>query len=178
MKFPAIICAIAAVCLALTGCPSSARVTANYDHNTNFAQFRTFSFANVKTENPLFENRIKSEVSKDLEAKGFHEAPTGGDLEITAVGSTRSRRYYQTFYNNPGFGWYWWGGFGPNYTTTREVHYRVGTLVLDMYNGRTKHLVWRGTAANGLHHSPQANTIQLDMAIDKMLTNFPPGGNS
>lgn len=178
MKFPAMVCCAAIVCIALTGCPSGARITTDYNHNTNFAQFRTFSFADVQTDNPFFEQRIKSDVSKDLEAKGLRELPSGGDLEITAVGAIHNHREYQTFYNNPRFGYYWWGGFGPGYTTTRVIHYRVGTLVLDMYNGRTRHLVWRGTAANGISRSPDQNASQLNRAIDKMLKNFPPGGVS
>ena len=178
MKFSAIVCSAAVVCFALTGCPSSARVTTDYNHNTNFAQFRTFSFADVQTDNPFFEQRIKDGVSKDLEAKGLREMPAGGDLEITAVGAVHNHREYQTFYSNPGFGYYWWGGFGPGYTKTRAIHYRVGTLVLDMYNGRTKHLVWRGTAADGLGHSPKRNTSRLKAVIDTMLKNFPPGSNN
>ena len=178
MKVPAIFCSTAILCLALTGCPSSANVTTDYNHNTNFAQFQTFSFADVKTDNPFFEQRIKDEVSRDLQGKGLREVPSGGDLELTAVGAVHNRREYQTFYNNPGFGWYWWGGFGPGYSTTREIHYRVGTLVLDMYDNQSKHLVWRGTAANGVGNSPDKNTGRLNQAIDKLLKNFPPGTNS
>jgi hypothetical protein len=83
-------------------------------------------------------------------------------------------------YNNPGFDFDWWDEddfYGPNYygySTTRMVHSRVGTLVLDMYNATTKRQVWRSTSANWLNHSPQRNTRHLRQAIDRMLSNFPP----
>lgn len=174
MKLPGILCSTTIICVVLTGCPSGAKVSVDYNHNTNFSQYKTFAFADVKTDNPFFEQRIEDEVTKDLQAKGLRRVDSQGDLEITAVGAVHNRKEYQTFYNNPGFGYYWWGGFGPGYSTTRTIHYKVGTLVLDMYDRQSKHLVWRGTAANGVGNSPEQNTGRLDEAIDKMLKNFPP----
>jgi len=176
MRLPAILGSAAILCVALTGCPSGANVTVDYNHNVNFSQHKTFAFADVKTDNPFFEQRIENDVSQDLEAKGLRRVNDHGDLEITAVGAVHDRRMYETFYNNPRFGYYWWGwgGYGARYTTTRTIHYRVGTLVLDMYDGQSKHLLWRGTAANGVTRSPQENTARLRRAIDKMLNNFPP----
>lgn len=162
-------------CFALTGCPSG-NVQVDYDHQVDFSQFRTFSFADVKTDNPFFEQRIVEAVGRDLEAKGLRIVPSDGDLQITAVGAVHNRREYQTFYYNPRFNYYWWGWPGyPGYaSTTRTVHYRVGTLVLDMYNGRTRHLVWRGIAANVVSPSPRQNTNHLYDAINQMLKKYPP----
>ena len=156
----------------LAGCPN-ATVHTDYDHNANFSQFKTFSFAHVQTENQLYEQRIKDEVSKDLEAKGLQMTPSGGDLEVTAVGASHNRKYYQTFYNGPGFGYYY-GGFGLGSQTTQVVHYKVGTLVLDMYDNQSKRLLWRGTASRSLGSSPEEKTSNLYATIDQMLSNFPP----
>lgn len=163
------------VMASLTGCPSSANIHTDYDHNANFSQLHTFSFGNVATDDPLYQQRIKDEISKDLEAKGLQQAQGKGDLVVTAVGAVHNRKEYQTFYNDPGFGYYW-GGFGTGFdnTTTSVVHYKVGTLVLDMYNAQTKHLVWRGTASRGVSGNPDTNTASVDGAIDKMLSSFPP----
>lgn len=178
MKFSAklsiALCSALFLCLGLTGCPSG-NVQVDYDHTVYFGNYHTFSFADVKTDNPFFQQRIEDAVSHDLEARGLQFVPTGGDLEITAVGAVHDRQFYQTFYN-PRFGYYWWGWPGyPGYaTTTRTVHYQVGTLVLDMYDGHTRRLVWRGIAANSLSRSPQENTGKLYSAINQMLKHFPP----
>ena len=164
-----------ALCVFLTGCPGGASISTDYDHNANFSQFKTFSFAHVTTDNPLYEQRIKDEVTKDLQAKGLQPASGQGDLVVTAVGSVRNRKEYQTFYNDPGFGYYW-GGFGPGFSTTSTTvrHYKVGTLVLDLYNGNNKHLVWRGIAKRGVSGDADTNTAQVNVAIDKMLDRYPP----
>lgn len=174
VKLPLVVCSTLLVCLVLTACPSG-NVKVDYDHTVYFLKYRTFSFADVKTDNPFFEKRIEDAVTHDLQAKGLQLVPSDGDLQLTAVGAVQNRQFYQTFYN-PRFGYYWWGWPGyPGYaTTTRRVHYQVGTLVLDMYDGHSRHLVWRGIAANGVTASPRENTKRLYQAINDMLKHFPP----
>lgn len=175
MKFPAL-CVAVLLCAGLIGCPNGANVRVDFDHHVNFSQFRTFSFAHVKSDDPFFQQRIVDAVSRNLEADGLQPVPSGGELELTAVGAVHNQRMYQTFYDSPAFGYYWWGfpGYPAYRTRTRVVNYQVGTLVLDMYNGRTKDLVWRGIASNGISSHPEENIGRLNQAVDKLLKNFPP----
>jgi hypothetical protein len=87
------------------------------------------------------------------------------------VGSAQNQQEYQTFYDGMG-GWRR-GGLGNEATTTVQ-NYKVGTLVLDMYDAKTKQLVWRGTASDTLSNNPQHNEKDLDKAVEKMLKKFPP----
>lgn len=184
LRYPAVLSSAIILCALLIGCPSSANVSVDYNHNVNFAQFKTFSFAHVKTDNPFFEDRVKQDVTRNLDSDGLRRVSSDGDLQLTAVGAIHDQQEYQTFYNNPGFGFDWWDEddfYGPQYygtATTRTVHYRLGTLVLDMYNGRTKKLVWRGTASNSVTNSAEVNTDRLRKAIHRMLRNFPPSTTS
>jgi hypothetical protein len=52
----------------------------------------------------------------------------------------------------------------------------VGTLVLDMYDGKTHKLVWRGTADEVISRSTDKNDDSMDKAINAMLDKFPPKG--
>ncbi len=165
-----------ALAASLSGCPGGATIHTDYDHNAKFSDFHTFSFGHVETDNPLYEQRIKDEVSKDLQAKGLQPAGNGnGDIVVTAVGSQHNQKEYNTFYNGGGFGYYY-GGFGPGFgsTTTTVQNYKVGTLVLDMYNSGNKQLLWRGVASRGISGNSDDNRRGVNMAIDKMLSNFPP----
>ena len=89
-----------------------------------------------------------------------------------AVGSTRNQQEYNTFYN--GLGGWRWGGFGE--TTTTVDSYKIGTLVLDMYDSRNKQLIWRGTASDTLSNKPDKDEKKLDKTVEKMLKSFPPKG--
>lgn len=126
----------------------------------------------VQTDNPLWQNRIKDAVNKELQAKGWREVPSGGEVELTAVGAVRNQREYQAFYNGMPGGW-WWGGFGDMATTT-VTNNPVGTLVLDMYDPGTKHLIWRGISSNTLSNKTEKNEHKLDDSVKKMFNNFPP----
>ncbi len=176
MKRLAFVAGATLLTVGLAGCPGGASVSTDYDHNANFSQFKTFSFAHVTTDNPLYERRIRDEVSKDLEAKGLRPAEGNGELVVTAVGSVHNRREYQTFYDDPGFGYYWGGfgdGFGPGYQTTQVVKYPVGTLVIDMYNGSNKHLVFRGVAKRGISGNADNNIAGVNSAIDRIVNAYP-----
>jgi hypothetical protein len=50
----------------------------------------------------------------------------------------------------------------------------VGTLVLDIYDSGSHHLVWRGMAHDTLSDKPEKNAQKLDKAVDKMFRKFPP----
>ena len=91
---------------------------------------------------------------------------------VNAIEATHNRQTLNTFYNGFGGGWRW-GGFG-NATTTVD-NYKVGTLVLDMFDGQTKKLVWRGSASDTLSNKTDTNIKNLDKGVQKMLKHFPPG---
>jgi Domain of unknown function (DUF4136) len=156
----------------LAGFAVAQDVHTDYDHHIPFERFHTYSWGKVKTTNPLWEDRIREAVDKDLQEKGWQKVASGGDVVVMAVGSTQNQQEYQTFYDGLGGGWRW-GGFGEEATTTVQ-NVRVGTLVVDMYDPSSKHLIWRGTSSETLSGNPEHNEKNLDKAVDKMFKNFPP----
>lgn len=146
-------------------------VHTDWDKKANFERYHSYSWGKIHTSNPLWQSRIQDAVDKDLQAKGWQKVPSGGDVTLMAVGSARNQQEYQTFYDGLGGGWRW-GGFG-NATTTVQ-NYKVGTLVLDMYDASNKQLIFRGTATDTLSENPEKNENKLEKSVDKMLKKFPP----
>lgn len=172
MKIPRLPLFAITAALVLTAFASAQDVKTDYDHHANFSQYHTYSWAKVKTSDPLWESRIQDAVDKDLQGKGWQKVDNGGDVALTAVGSARNQKEYQTFYD--GMGAWRWGGFGE--TTTQVENYPVGSLVLDMYDAHNKQLIWRGVASQSLSDKPEKNEQKLDKAVNKMLDHFPPKG--
>ena len=156
----------------LAGTGMAQEVHTDYDHHVPFEKFHTYSWGKVQTSNPLWVDRIREAVDKDLSEKGWQKEASGGDVVLMAVGSAQNQKEYQTFYDGLGGGW-GWGGWDTMATTTVE-NVRVGTLVVDMYDANNKHLVWRGTASNTLSGNPEHNEKNLDKDVDKMFKDFPP----
>ena len=125
------------------------------------------------------------------------EVQAGCDIAVRAIGSVREQTEYNTFYNGfgpgwgyggwggPGFGYGYgggWGGFGAGGlgggSVTRVEQIPVGTLVVDLYATRTKHLVFRGISASQVSRHADKNTRRLNIAVEKMFKKFPPKGDS
>ena len=106
-----------------------------------------------------------------MTAKGWTQVDSGGDISVVAMEIMRDQQTLNTFYDGFGGGWRW-GGFGD--ATTTVDNYKVGTLVLDMFDTQTKKLVWRGSASDTLSDKTDKNIKNLDKGVEKMLRDFPP----
>jgi hypothetical protein len=160
-----------AVMLTFTLLAAAQNVQTDYDHHVAFDQFHTYSWGQIKTEDSLWEPRVRNAVDKALQSKGWQMVESGGQVTVSAVGAVKNTQYYQTFYN--GMGGWGWGGFGTTATTSVQNE-RVGTLVVDVYDSNDKKLIWRGVATDTLAGSPEKNQKKLQKAADKMFKKFPP----
>jgi len=162
--------------VALLGSASFAlKVKTDYDRTANFSQYKTFSWEAVNTRDQLNIDRIKNAVNADLVAKGWTQVPSGGGISLVAIEATKNEQTLNTFYNGFGGGWRWRGAGGNS--TTYVDNYKVGTLVLDMFDSQSKKLVWRGSASDTLSDKSDKNIKNLDKGIQKMLKDFPPDTN-
>jgi len=149
------------------------KVTTDYPKDVDFSRYKTFMWIKQpKTADPLMQRRIVDDVSAALTAKGLTPAASDADLAIAAHTATREERSLDTFYNGFGGGWRWGGGFGS--ATTRVNRYEVGSLVVDIFDGRTKEALWRGTATKMISDDPEKNIKSLNKALASMFKAFPP----
>ena len=161
---------------------NAADVKTDFDKHADFSRIHTYSWGSVSTSNPLFVNRIKDEVNKNLQEKGWQLVESGGDATIFAKGNVHNQQELQTYYNGFPGGWggrWGWGGWGwrdgwGDTTTTTLTNHPVGSLVLDIFDAKSKDLIFRGISAANLHDDPEKNTKELDKDIDKMFDHFPP----
>lgn len=150
-------------------------VQTDFDHQANFSQYKTYSWQAIKPENSLWDSRIKSAVDAQLAAKGWSRVDTDGAVAIVAVKTSRTQRTLNTFYDGFGGGWRWrgFGGFGES--TTTENDYKEGTLIIDLYDAKTKQLIWRGSVEDMISDKAEKNEKNLDKGVAKMFKSFPPG---
>lgn len=148
-------------------------VKVDYDHGANFSGIKTYSWSKVQTANSIWDDRVKDAVSKDLAAEGWTQVPSGGDVALVAIEKTSMHQQYNTFYDGFG-GWRWRGMGGMGESTTTVDNYKVGTLIVSMFDSNSKQLIWRGTSSSDLSGNPEKNTKKLDKDVDKMFKKFPP----
>ena len=158
--------------VSLTSISFAQQIKTDYDRNANFRQYKTFSFEKVQTKDQLWVDRITSAISAALTAKGLTQVSSGGDLSIVAIEMTKDQQTLNTFYDNFGGGWRWGEGLGEATTTTNT--YRVGTLVVDLFDTNSKKLIWRGSESDALSDKSSKNIKNLDKGVEKLFKEYPP----
>ena len=150
------------------------QVKTDYDRAAHFSQYKTFSWEKVQTPDPLWVDRIKAAVDAALAAKGWTRVESGGDISIVAIDINRNQQTLNTFYDDFGGGFRWrgFGGFGE--ATTTSDTYTVGTLVVDLFDAKTKTLVWRGVSSGMLSNKSGKNIENLNKGVQKLFQHFPP----
>lgn len=174
MKYLSKMAASLGLTLVLASALLAQHVKTDYDHSANFSQYKTYSWEKAQTKDPFMVDRIKSAVNRSLAAKGWTEVSSGGDVEVFAVETTQKQQTLDTFYNGFGGGRLSRGGgagFG-DATTTVET-YRVGTLIVDLFDAKTEKLIWRGSSSDTLSDNADKNTKNLDKGVNKMFQHFP-----
>jgi hypothetical protein len=174
MKYQSKIATTVGVILVLAAVSFAQDVKSDYDHSANFGQYKTFSWEKVQTKDPLLVDRIKEAVNSALSSKGWTLVPSGGDVEVFAMETTQEQQTLDTFYNGFGGGRRWggFGGFGDATTTVDK--YKVGTLVVDLFDAKTEKLIWRSSSSDTLSNNADKNTKNLDKGVNKMFQHFPP----
>jgi hypothetical protein len=177
MKMQRAVFVLMALVLLFAGKSWAGDVKTDYDRNANFGNYKTYSWEKVKTQDPLVADRIKNAVNAALAAKGWTQVDSGGDISIVAMEITKKQQSLNTFYDGFGGGWGWrgfgGGGFGEATTTTET--YKVGALVVDLFDTKTKQLVWRGNSSDTLSNNSDKNIKNMDKDVQKMFKQFPPG---
>jgi Domain of unknown function (DUF4136) len=179
--------ALLAAALMGTATAFAGNVQTDYNHSADFSQYKTYSWGKVKTTDPFFVTRVQNAVNQQLQAKGWTLAPTGGSVTVFATDNIHDQQEIQTMYDGLGGGWGggwgwggwgWGGGWGPGFgsgvATTTTTNQNVGNLVIDLFEGSSKQILWRGIATENLSSNDAKNTKQLDQDIAKMFKTFPP----
>jgi hypothetical protein len=149
----------------------AASIKTDYDHAANFSGYHTYSWIKVNAGDTLWADRISRAVDEQLAAKGMTKVSSGGDLGVSAFGSTHNQQSIETFYNGFGGGWRW-HGFGD--ATSEVINTPVGTLMVDVFDGQTKRLVWRANSSESLSGKEDKNEKKLEHDVADMFKHFPP----
>jgi uncharacterized protein DUF4136 len=158
-------------------------VKVDFDKAADFSKYKTFALKiGTRWNNEISENRVSNEIKQTLVEKGWTvEDPAKADTIVVLHGATEKQKTLNTFYTGMGgYGGYGWrgvgyGGMGMGSATTTASEYVVGTLVVDIFDAKSKALLFRGTAQDEISDKPEKNIKKMDKAATKMFKDFPPG---
>jgi Domain of unknown function (DUF4136) len=152
-------------------------VTVDYDHSINFLKFKTYTLQKVHATDPGVESRLSIAVDRNLQTRYLHSDSSNPDLIVAVVEASQDKQEYTTFYDSLG-GLSWQRGWGSgNFmdgtATVQDIP--VGTLVFDIWDAKTKKLIWRGTILEPASVTGNKEADQkLDKAVGQVLAQYPP----
>jgi len=171
----------------ITGC-TTIRVSQDYKPSITFTEMKTFAWkhakqrktGDVRIDSPFNDERIRAAVDKALTEKGYILSSERPDVYVSYDYSIRSK--IASTSNGPviGFGFGTGGrnsamGFGVS--TGNDVgQYDEGQLVIDLTDGITDDLLWRGTSTSrvDIQAAPERTSLLFYKMVEKNLAQFPP----
>lgn len=167
----------------LSGC-STISVVTDYDKDVNFGKFKTFNFKVPKEKNdtypaiinPINQRRIENAIKEEMDVRGYTLSDKP-DLWITYYVKVQNKVNYQTttygpsYYGPYYYGWYY--GYSPSWTTVDAIHYKEGTLVIDLVDAKANKLAWYGIGTGTLAENPERIEQKINEAVSKIFNKYP-----
>ncbi len=170
--------------MVLSSC-SSIQVTADYDKDVNFKDYKTFTLLPWNAHNdsivsPFVKERILEALKNEMIKRGYFYVADlkKADLGVNSYVLLRKKtdyQYYQDYYGPYGYyygsPWAWGGYYGTPYTTVQKRDYVEGTLIIDVFDTKQKKLIWQGIGVGEVnHHSSGKNVAKT---INQIFFKYP-----
>jgi hypothetical protein len=164
---------VAAVVLAflLSTLSFAQKINTDYDRSANFSNYHTYMWE--KSPHPargFWDQRIVEAVDKELQAKGLTKVDANPDVWVVYSNSIHDQK--EVIGTGYGFGPAW--DWGPGNVTYNTYVTKQGTLVVEIADSKDKELLWRGSATDTISDNSNKNINNLNKAISKMFSYYPP----
>jgi len=178
--------------LLLSGC-SGISVNQDFSPGADFSSLTVWDWMppserrsnDPRANNQILDQRIRAAVETQMQAKGFTKVDSGEPKFRVGYNLILEDRVdYETVNTYWGSGWGYRGVYGryggPTMGTSQTYarEYTKGTLIIDFFDVASHELVWRGSAEGKIHEytDPVKKQERANQAVQKILSQFPPGG--
>lgn len=167
----------------LSGSQLYSQVTCNYDKNVDFTTYKTYRFEGWQDEsdkilNDLDKKRLLDSFSSEFKSRNLQYVKEGGDIVVTlyvVIENKTSTTAYTNYNGGMGYGYgvRWGYGMGSATTTYSENDYQVGTMVVDVYDGKSKQLVWQGSSRSTISKNIGKRDLTIIKKVKKLMKKYP-----
>jgi hypothetical protein len=165
----------------------NAQVNSDYDKSTDFSKYKTYSIEGWEKNsdqilNPFDKQRITDALKSELESRGITQVESNGEIAVTLYLTIKETTDYTAYTNfNGGLGYAGaWGyargfgmGMGSATTTVNPTTYKVGTLIIDMYDNTSKKMIWQGDMTSDVETNASKRDKTIPKKMSKLMKKFP-----
>jgi hypothetical protein len=160
------------------------KVKVDYDKNADFSKYKTIEFLGWQNDidqvlNEFDQKRVREAFKTEFESRNLKKDDDNPDMTFSlylVVTEKTSVTGYTNYYGGYGRGyrrggWGWGGGHSTtNYT---EDDYLEGTMVLDVYDAKSKNLIWQAVGTGTVQEKPEKREKSIPKSVKKMMKKFP-----
>ncbi len=178
-----------ALLFAFSSC-SSIKVTSQKDGEVDFNKFKTLSYYGWQENSDKLINRfdrenIEKSFAAEFKKRGISVVEKDGDIIVSLfividekTGTTAYNDYYggggpygyySGFRYGPGWGW----GMGYSTTSYQEYHYLQGTLICDVFDYKSKNLIWQGVVSGEINENPKSRARNTPRVVAEIMKRYP-----
>jgi Domain of unknown function (DUF4136) len=168
----------------LTACASGPEIRADADPGVNLGSYQTFGFFEpVATDSRPYTSivtaRLKDATRRELERRGYRYSADNPQLLVNFNLNVQERTEVESVPGPGGFYGYRVGMYGAwaGYPTEVEtIHYKEGTLGIDLVDAAKRQLVWQGVAQGRISKSAMQDPgPAIDKVVADIFTKFTGG---
>ena len=176
---------VLALVMAMVSC-SSMKVTAKMEDSADFSKYKTYSFLGWQNNSgdllTVEDKAIMREAFvKEFKRRGLEKVDSNGDMQISLFIITSEETAVSGYndYVGKGYGGYGYysGGVGSptgtynnNYKTRSKM---VGTLIMDVFDGKSKNKVWGALATGTVEKKAKNRPKTMPGKISAIMREFP-----
>ena len=150
------------------------QVKTDYDRSAQFYKYTTFMWIKEpQLASFLTNEQIIEAVNAELQARGLYLVTSDADLAVSVHSATYENRQLKFFYADLAGGWGWYRYWRPIPSITVVEIFKVGTVVVDLFDTRTQRVVWWATGTDTVTERAEKNVQHLNKAVERMFWNFP-----
>ncbi len=176
--------AITSLLTLLAACATGPRIRTDFDPEADFSRYRTYAFYQpIAMESSGYStfitDRIKTNVRREMEARGYTYDETAPDLRVNFQGIVEERtdvystpqvdyRYYYSYRARSYVAVPVW------YDQAHVSRYTQGTLTVDLVDAGRNRMVWTGDAIGRVtQRTPLERAEQADRSIMEIFLRYP-----
>jgi len=165
--------------VAISAC-ATMNVSSHVQQGLDFRQFHTWTWgpadalpaSDARMDNPFFQDHFQGAVEREMTARGLTQTVSEGDVADLLV------HYHANIATSiePAHGDPTSGACYDENCNVRVFEREVGTIVVDVVDGRTNRLIWRGwaqTPVAGVIEDPGKFQKRIEAAVTQMFQHFP-----
>ena len=169
--------------LVLSACTSTPKVRSDFDRSADFSTFRTFAFVDTLATDrsgysTLLTGYFKSAVEREMIGLGYTQVAQNPDLLVNFSTNSEARTDVRStgYSGYSGYYGYRYGMYSgiPYSNDVSTVHYKVGTVNIDVVDAKKKQLLWEGTTEGKLTKEVMENPqAAVNAAVGNIFAQYP-----